>query len=107
MIKKHPTIPDLYVTDDVRHLNGKAGDDRRDNLAYGTRADNMADAVQHGTTTRGTKNAQAKLTEADAQAIKTRRAAGESGRSLALEFGISESAVCDIFRGRTWVWLTA
>jgi hypothetical protein len=34
---------------EVRHLNGKPGDNRVGNLAYGTRAENLADRVLHGT----------------------------------------------------------
>lgn len=34
---------------EARHLNGRADDNRRDNLAWGTHAENMQDAVRHGT----------------------------------------------------------
>lgn len=34
---------------EVRHLNGDPADNRLENLAYGTRAENIADAVRHGT----------------------------------------------------------
>lgn len=34
---------------EVRHLNGDRLDNRAENLAYGTRSENMRDAVRHGT----------------------------------------------------------
>jgi hypothetical protein len=41
------------VGHDVRHLNGNPGDNRLENLAYGTRSDNMQDASAHGRVWRG------------------------------------------------------
>lgn len=34
---------------EVRHLNGAYNDNRLSNLAYGTRAQNVADSIAHGT----------------------------------------------------------
>jgi len=90
---------------DIRHLNGDPGDDRPENLAYGTRVENAADTISHGRTTRGSRNTQAKLTEAQAREIKMRLRAGEMGRALAREFGVSEQGICDIRKGRQWGWL--
>lgn len=33
---------------EVRHLNGKPADNRRMNLAYGTRSENVQDSIKHG-----------------------------------------------------------
>lgn len=87
---------------EVRHLNGDPSDDDPENLAWGTRLENMADAIQHGTTTRGERNAAAKLTLAEAQLAYDRRKAGESVKSLALEFGVGRTTICDLAAGRTW-----
>lgn len=35
--------------EEIRHLNGNPHDNRLENLAYGTRADNMQDMIRHGT----------------------------------------------------------
>lgn len=37
----------------IRHLNGNKGDNRVENLAWGTAAENAADRDTHGTTARG------------------------------------------------------
>ncbi|GAC81679.1 HNH endonuclease [Gordonia malaquae] len=34
---------------EVRHLNGEPADNRLENLAYGTRSENVLDSVAHGT----------------------------------------------------------
>ena len=88
-----------------RHLDGDPSNDSPGNLIWGTQKENMQDAVGHGTTTKGSKNARAKLTEADVTTIKERLASGESGRALGQEFNMSESTMCDIKKGRTWCWL--
>ena len=89
----------------VRHLDGNPGNNAPENLAWGTQKENGADTAVHGRTTRGGKNRHVKLTEAQAREIKTRRSAGESGRSLADEFNISQQTVCCIHHGRQWGWL--
>ena len=89
----------------VRHKDGDPGHDHPDNLEWGSQAENMQDAVKHGTMTKGSKHHCAKLTEAQVKEIKMRRASGESGCSLAKEFGISHQTVCDIHKGRAWSWL--
>ena len=46
--------------------------------------------------------ANAKITEEIAHFIRESRAAGTSGRELAEKYGISESSVCEIHKGRKW-----
>ncbi len=86
----------------VRHLNGVAGDDRPENLAWGTQAENMQDMVVHGTSTHGKKNPMAKIGEDQVMEIRNRWSSGESPTLLANEFGLTRSGVQDIIRGRTW-----
>lgn len=90
----------------VRHLNTDPTDDTPGNLAWGTQQENIDDTVDAGKNTKGAAHPMAKLTEAQAQDILNRRSSGESGRALALEFGIKEAAVCDLYKGRTWGHLT-
>lgn len=86
----------------ARHLDGNPGHDHADNLVWGTQRENCADTVRHGRSTKGTKNAQSKLTEAQVLEIRDRYAAGESGSALGREFGISQPNVVDICKRRTW-----
>lgn len=110
-IRRHTLVAETFVGprpsgQGVRHLDGDPGNDDPDNLVWGTQAENGADTVRHGRSTRGPKNARAKLTDDQAREIKRRRAAGESGRTLALEFNLTEASICDLHKGRTWGWLT-
>jgi hypothetical protein len=81
------------------HRDGVATDDQPSNLYWGSHADNMADMVAHGRSMRGKGG---KLTETQAIEIRRRRVAGESGKSLADEFGVSQQTVCGIYKGREW-----
>ncbi len=76
----------------VLHKNDNAEDNRARNLRYGTQKQNVSDAFKNGKRKR--------LDRISRAAIKRRRAAGERGRDLAREFGVSEQYVCDIHNGR-------
>ena len=77
-------------------------------LRWGTPAENGADMVAHGTSTRGRKNARALLTEDDVREIKRIiRECGFSQSQAARRFGVTRSAVAVIMQGRTWGWLDA
>jgi hypothetical protein len=81
-----------------RHLNGVAGDARSDNLAWGTVAQNRADAVAHGTVT-GEANGRAKLTDTQIAEIMTLRGR-EKRRVIGERFGISITYVSYLWSGR-------
>lgn len=105
--RRHVLVAETYLGPrpegaGVRHLNGTAGDDRPENLAWGTQAENMRDMVDHGTSTHGKKNPMAKIGEDQVMEIRNRWASGESPTLLAQEFGLTQSGVQDIIRGRTW-----
>ena len=53
-------------------------------------------------THRGEACGWAKLNTYAVRAIRRRRAAGETGVSLAKEFAVTPAAICAIFRGRSW-----
>jgi hypothetical protein len=89
----------------VRHKDGDPTNDRAFNLIWGTQKQNAQDTVRHGRSTRGERNAHAKLTKAQVIAIRRRRKAGETGKGLAMEFGVSQANICDIIKRRTWRWL--
>lgn len=86
----------------VRHKNGVPGDDREDNLEWGTQGENCQDTVQHGKSTQGSKNARHRLVEAEVVEIKQRLLGGEGTAELARWFGVSQPTISDIKTGRTW-----
>jgi hypothetical protein len=79
-------------------------------LFAGTHAENMRDMAAkgrqrgsgHGRGPRGEKHHLAKLTWASVAEIRRRHAAGESGRSLARAYGMSEFAIRKVIDGTTW-----
>lgn len=87
---------------EVRHINGDRMDNRPSNLRWGTRAENEADKIAHGTTNRGSRNGRAKIDSKSAHEIRAARIAGRTFQSLADQYGISYSAVRLIVSGVTW-----
>lgn len=81
------------------HRNGVAGDNRPDNLRWGSHLSNNQDRVLHGTYLVGEKHKMAKLTEAQVVEIK------ESGlhyEEVSRRFGISRSQAHRICAGKSW-----
>lgn len=83
---------------EVRHLDGNPQNNRADNLAYGTRAQNILDVYQTGRPWRA-------LTTDQVRDIRQRLQAGERGSSLAKEYGVSEGSISAIKTGRSFSWL--
>lgn len=100
-------------TCDVRHCVNP------DHLFLGTARDNMQDAKRKGRMSppprnipwtarfpervhRGSKNANAIITEAQALQILQQKAAGKNRSEIAAELGIKRSQVDDIVNGRAW-----
>lgn len=65
------------------------------NLYWGSWSDNARDRVRNG------NHAGAKLSLEQAADIRRRRKAGESGKTLAEEFGVSQQVVWNVYSGRT------
>lgn len=65
------------------------------NLYWGTPVDNMQDMVRQA------RGGNQKLNSEQVAEIRKRRAAGERGRKLSVEYNISEQRICDIHKGRT------
>lgn len=91
----------------VRHVNGDQRDNRPSNLRWGTQRENCQDTVAHGRSTRGIKNSQSVLTEADVLAIRRRCHAGETQSAVCKDFSICQGTVSAIICGRSWSWLKA
>lgn len=71
-------------------------------LFLGTYADNNRDCQRKGRKPHGETASFSILTDEKVRAIRTRRAAGETGRALAVEYGVSGATICNVFRGKTW-----
>jgi hypothetical protein len=103
---------------ECRHLNGDSLDNRSANLSWGTRAENAADAVSHGTHStykggrslergkrgpaRGESNGSAKLRTADVLEIRRVVAAGGSRKGLARRFGVNPTTITKIVARKKW-----
>lgn len=83
---------------DVRHLDGNPLNNRADNLAYGTRTENILDVYRIGRAWRA-------LTVDQVQDIRRRLQAGERGVDLAKEYGVGQACISAIKHGRTYKWL--
>lgn len=84
----------------LRHLDGAPTNNRPENLAYGSMAENMADRARHGRTQRGETHAASKLSNAEVEAIRERCAAGERAAALAREFNTTVGYIYLLAAGR-------
>lgn len=84
---------------ECRHLDGNPIDNRLENLSYGTKAENMQDAIRHGTFPLGVNRPGAKLTPEIARKIaQDKRKICE----IAKDFNINSTSVICIKRGDYW-----
>lgn len=90
---------------EARHLNGLSTDNRPSNLAWGTRQQNMDDAVRHGTIGPGMKARRRKLSDSQVIEIIRRSNAGEHKVHIAAEFGIHPDYIPKLLSGKAWACL--
>lgn len=83
---------------EVRHLDGNPLNNTVDNLAYGTRTENIIDVMRIGRPWR-------KLCADQVLEIRRRLQAGERGADLAREYGVRDGCISSIKVGRTFKWL--
>lgn len=102
----HVLVLEAFVGPRPAGMEGLHGDDvpsnnRLDNLRWGTRSDNIKDAIANGNKGVGSRSYQAKLTESDVIRIKRyygHLSANEVGRI----FGVSGGSIRQIRRGEAW-----
>jgi hypothetical protein len=95
---------------ECRHLNGNKSDNSRGNLIWGTKKENQADRVRHGTsnwgrpkpTMQGSKHFRSHLTEEDVIEIRRLSSIGVKQEDIARQFGITQACVSAIVRRITW-----
>lgn len=84
------------------HYDGNPRNNRLDNLRWDTKKNNCADAIRHGRTTRGDRNARAKLTRDDVIEIRQRYANGETQGAIAKSKLVSQATIWRIVRHKCW-----
>lgn len=86
----------------ARHLDGNRLNNRVENLAWGSKRENEADKVLHGTDNRGARSGSCKLTEDVVRDIRSRLAVGEAGADIARDCKVDRVTVYRIRDRRTW-----
>ncbi len=100
--------PPPTVKHEVAHScgQGNKGCVNPKHLRWATHAENMSDKVAHGTSNRGNQRGNSKLSEIDIPIIRRRIATGDNRTKIALDFGVSLTAIRDVQSRRCWGWLT-
>jgi hypothetical protein len=84
------------------HDNGDRMDNRLANLRWATPKENAADKRRHGTWQVGERAGSARLTDEQANEIRSRRASGTRVASLAAEYGVCRNTITNLSTGRTY-----
>jgi len=87
---------------EVCHNDGDRANNALTNLRWGSRQDNTDDRIRHGRQQRGTRVRTTRLTEAEVLKMREACRRGQSTRSLAREYGISNSAAWSAIVGASW-----
>lgn len=98
----HGDIPPGHV---VRHTCDNPACTNPAHLLVGTHADNCADKVARGRSTRGERHPHSKLTEDNIREIRRLDAEGLPRKQIARRFGVDTGTLRAIFSGRTWGWV--
>lgn len=88
---------------EVRHLNGNRVDNRVENLAWGTTAENQADRIRHGTQPTAYDSPHRKLDEASVIEMRMlKRTTAVTYAELARRFGVSRTVCRYAVTDKTW-----
>ncbi len=87
------------------HNDGDKNNNRLDNLRWDTRKNNHADKIKHGTTNRGERQGQSKLTTEQVLRIRELGKAGMKPPQIARIFPCSRENIRDIIARKRWEWL--
>lgn len=75
---------------------------RPENLRWATPKENAEDTRRHGNLLVGEASNLSRLTEAEVLAIREKSAAGQTGYSLAKEYGLSATGIYKIINRENW-----
>lgn len=84
------------------HNDGDRANNRLANLRWDTVSANHADKHAHGTSSAGERNGMARLTAAQAIAIRHERASGVSAAELSQRYGVSRANVYRVLSRELW-----
>lgn len=87
---------------EIRHLDGNPSNNHLSNLAYGTRKENYADRVKHGTSNRGERHPMSKLTTQDIHLIRNLIGFGWGHRMIGEIMGVTGENIRKISTGKRW-----
>ena len=93
---------------EVCHQDGDRKNNRPENLRYGTRSDNVIDAIRHGThyTPYRAVGEDRKISKINNDIVRQIRASSESSTVLADRFKISQTLVKSVKRRTAWAHVT-
>lgn len=87
---------------EARHLDGNRLNNSLINLEWGTRKDNQADRIKHGTDMRGENHPNTTLKTGQVVQVRSLSGLGWTYKELAEEFGVSIPAIGRIVRRESW-----
>jgi hypothetical protein len=99
MLVAQAFIGSAPVGQEVRHRDGVRGNCALTNLCYGTRVENQADRIEHGTSNQGVRHPRARLVETQVLEIRN---SNEIASTLAAKYSVSESLIHQIKRCQVW-----
>ena len=85
-----------------RHLNDVPGDNRLENLKWGTRKENVQDALRNGKLPCGEKRKEAKSTDDEIREIRRLYKEGWLQSDIADKFGLRRQKINKIIKGQIW-----
>jgi len=87
----------------VRHSCGESSCVNPDHLSEGTREQNAADKIVHGTSLRGNRCHFAKLDWQKVSEIRRKSDEGIKRKILSLDYGVSPGTIASIIKNKSWV----